>query len=124
MTPLIPDSLQGALILSLIDFLLSFFVISFIGVLLTGFPLLNRIADWVALRRSVAPEVAAVPPAPVADQGIPDEDIAAVMAAISAMVGGEHRILHIEPTQHGVGWLAAGRQAQHQSYQPPRGSKR
>jgi len=124
MTPLIPDSLQGALILSLIDFLLSFFVISFIGVLLTGFPLLNRIADWVALRRSVPPEVAAVPPAPVADLGIPDEDIAAVMAAISAMVGGEHRILHIEPTQHGVGWLAAGRQAQHQSYQPPRGSKR
>lgn len=125
MTALIPDTLQGALILSLIDFLLSFVVISFIGLLLTGFPLLNRLADWATLRRA-APAAKATAPlsSPVVDQGIPDEDIAAVMAAISALVGGEHRILHIEPAQHGVGWLAAGRQAQHQSYQPPRGAKR
>ena len=121
MTALIPDTLQGALILSVIDFLLSFVVISFIGLLLTGFPLLNRLAAWLAARRAKpASEAIASKPQPVADQGIPDEDIAAVMAAISALVGGEHRILHIEPAQHGVGWLAAGRQAQHQSYQPPR----
>lgn len=124
MTPLIPDTLQGALILSLIDFLLSFIVISFIGLLLTGFPLLNRIAAWLATRRLVPATKVDVPkPQPVASQGMPDEDIAAVMAAISAMVGGEHRILRIESAQHGVGWLAAGRQAQHQSHQPPRGAK-
>jgi hypothetical protein len=121
MTALIPDTLQGALILSVIDFLLSFVVISFIGLLLTGFPLLNRLAAWLAARRAKpASEAIASKTQPVADQGIPDEDIAAVMAAISALVGGEHRVLHIEPAQHGVGWLAAGRQAQHQSYQPPR----
>lgn len=45
--PLIPDTLEGALILSLIDFFLSFVVISFIGVILAGFPWLNRIADWL-----------------------------------------------------------------------------
>ena len=126
MTALIPDTLQGALILSLIDFLLSFVVISFIGLLLTGFPLLNRLADWVALRRTVSiAKVAAPTPPPAVAQGIPDEDIAVVMAAISAMLGSEHRILHIEPAQHGAGWIAAGRQAQHLSHQPPpRGSQR
>lgn len=126
-TALIPDTLQGALILSLIDFLLSFVVISFIGLLLTGFPLLNRLADWMTVRRvAPAPTVAAPTTSAlsVEDQGIPEEDIAVIMAAISAMVGGEHHILHIEPAQHGVGWLAAGRQAQHQSHQPPRGPKR
>lgn len=38
-----PDSLQGALILSLIDFVLSFVVIAGIGALLSLFPLLNRL---------------------------------------------------------------------------------
>ena len=119
-TALIPDTLQGALILSLIDFLLSFVIISFIGLLLTGFPLLNRVAAWVTVRRSASAATVTTPlPSPVVDQGIPDEDIAAVMAAISALVSGEHRILHIEPAQRGVGWLAAGRQAQHLSHQPP-----
>jgi hypothetical protein len=124
MTALIPDTLQGALILSLIDFLLSFVVISFIGILLTGFPLLNRLAAWLALRRSATGTAAVAPtPQPVATPDIPEEDVAAIVAAITAMVG-EHRVLRIEPTQRGVGWLAAGRQAQHQSHQPPRVAKR
>lgn len=38
-----PDSLQGALILSLIDFILSFVVIAGIGAVLALFPLLNRL---------------------------------------------------------------------------------
>lgn len=38
----IPDTLQGALTLSLIDFFLSFVIISGIGVLLALFPLVNR----------------------------------------------------------------------------------
>ena len=38
----IPDSLQGALTLSIIDFFLSFVIISGIGVLLALFPLVNR----------------------------------------------------------------------------------
>ena len=41
---LIPDTLQGALMLSLIDFFLSFVVIAAIGFVLAAFPWLNRIA--------------------------------------------------------------------------------
>ncbi|MCR6631694.1 MAG: hypothetical protein NVV74_17530 [Magnetospirillum sp.] len=40
---MIPDTLQGAVILSLIDFILSIVVISGIGVVLALFPLLNRL---------------------------------------------------------------------------------
>lgn len=39
----IPDSLGGALLLSVIDFFLSFIFISFIGVILHSFPLLNKL---------------------------------------------------------------------------------
>lgn len=41
---LIPDTLQGAFMLSLIDFFLSFVVIGGIGVVLALFPLLGRFA--------------------------------------------------------------------------------
>ena len=40
---MIPDTLQGALTLSLIDFFLSIVVISGIGVILALFPYLNRL---------------------------------------------------------------------------------
>jgi divalent metal cation (Fe/Co/Zn/Cd) transporter len=124
MTPLIPDTLQGALILSLIDFLLSFVIISFIGILLTGFPLLNHLAAWLAARRSASVAVPVVSKsAPVTDQDIPPEDVAAIVAAITAVMG-EHRILHIEPAQHGGGWSSLGRQVQHQSHLPPRNTPR
>lgn len=42
---LLPDSLTGALILSGIDFFLSFIFISFIGVILYFFPQLNKIGE-------------------------------------------------------------------------------
>ena len=75
----------------------------------------------MATRRTgtVAKEVAHQP-VPASAQTIPDEDLAAIMAAISAMLGGEHHILNIEPTKQGGGWLVEGLHAQHQSYQPPR----
>ena len=122
MTPLIPDTLQGALVLSVIDFLLSFVIISFIGLLLAGFPLLNRLADWLTAWRlaSAAKKVKASEPQPIAIQETPDEDVAVIMATISSMMGGEQPVLRIEPAQRGADWLAAGRQAQHQSHQPPR----
>lgn len=41
---LIPDTLQGALMLSLIDFFLSFVVIAAIGFVLAALPWLDRIA--------------------------------------------------------------------------------
>ena len=49
-----PDSLEGAVMLSVVDFLLSFVVIAGIGVVLALFPLLNRLGkvDEDALRKS------------------------------------------------------------------------
>jgi hypothetical protein len=48
-----PDTLYGALLLSLIDFFLSIVMISAIGVVLGLFPLLNRLGrvDEAALRQ-------------------------------------------------------------------------
>lgn len=40
---MIPDTLQGAIILSMIDFFLSFIIIGGIGLVLAGFPYLNRL---------------------------------------------------------------------------------
>ncbi len=49
-----PDTLQGAFMLSLIDFFMSMAMITGIGVVLALFPLLNRLGkvDEEALRRS------------------------------------------------------------------------
>ena len=41
---LIPDTLEGAFMLSVIDFFLSFVVIAGIGIVLAFFPALNRLA--------------------------------------------------------------------------------
>jgi hypothetical protein len=38
----IPDSVDGAIIISIVDFILSFFIISGIGVVLALLPLVNR----------------------------------------------------------------------------------
>lgn len=46
-------------------------------------------------------------------EGIPDEDIAALSAAIFAAMG-PHHILHISPT--GRAWASQGRAAQHTSH--------
>ncbi len=49
-----PDTVYGAALLSLIDFFLSMVMISGIGVVLALFPLLNRLGrvDEAALRKS------------------------------------------------------------------------
>lgn len=39
---ILPDTINGALILSVVDFILSFIFISFIGIILHFFPLLNK----------------------------------------------------------------------------------
>ena len=47
--------------------------------------------------------------------GVPEEDIAALSAAIFAAIG-PHRILHI--SQPSPGWAIGGRAAQHSSHTP------
>ena len=44
------------------------------------------------------------------EQGIPDEDVAALSAAIFAAIG-PHHILHIAPASHG--WATSARASQH-----------
>lgn len=122
MNAFIPDTMQGALLLSAIDFFLSFFVISFIGVVLAGFPLLNRISAWVTkpakavAASKVSEKPAAQPPAtaPGGDD-IPPDDLAVIAAVVAAMIG-DHRILHIERQARGAEWSSAGRMAQHHSH--------
>ena len=50
--------------------------------------------------------------------GVPDEDVAALSAAIFVTMG-PHRILHIAPTSHG--WAAGARAAQHSHTPGPTG---
>ncbi len=113
----VPDTVHGAVLLSIIDFFLSFIVISFIGFVLAAFPLMNRIGPGLAAR------IQQPPPSPAAS--LPDEvdmtaedHIAVISAAVAAMVGA-HRIVRIERARHGPGWLAEGRAAQHGSHAHP-----
>ncbi len=120
---IVPDTLQGALIISVIDFFLSFVIISGIGVVLSFFPLLNRVAKLTA-KKSAAATPAARQPAPEHKATLEgqDDDIAAIAAAVLVVLdGAPHRILNIEPTHHGTGWVAEGRHSHHGSHRPGRG---
>lgn len=123
MTAIVPDTLQGALIISIIDFFLSFVIISGIGVVLALFPLVNRVDQ---LRLRVAQFRLRTPPVVVAEPNekvdVEDEaHIAAITAAVYViMAGAAHRIVHIESPHQGDDWVAEGRLAQHTSHAPQR----
>jgi hypothetical protein len=123
---IIPDTMQGALILSVIDFFASFVIISGIGAVLALFPLFNRVAKPVpaaAGKPKPAPAVAA----PVA--GPPADHIVVIAAAVQASLAGNQRIVRIEPSHGGAEWAAEGRLAHHGSHvlhgvrQPPPGGR-
>ncbi|MCM8596846.1 hypothetical protein [Accumulibacter sp.] len=67
--------------------------------------------------KSRAPEVPTGTVCPVG-LGVPDEDVAALSAAIFVAIG-PHRILHIAPTHHG--WAAGARATQHTHTPGPAG---
>jgi hypothetical protein len=115
MTPsagLIPDSIYGAILLSLIDFFLSFVVIAFIGFVLALFPHLNRTG---ALQRTPV----AVSVVPARDENA--EHVAVITAAIYAMLG-IRRIVHIGKAQPAPGWTSEYRMRVHTSH-APRGTR-
>jgi len=115
MQAIIPDTLQGALILSVIDFFLSFIIISGIGVVLAFFPLFNRIgAARLGGKRKAKAEVALQTPLD-AETG---HHIAVIAAAVYATVGGAYRIVHIESARPHDEWRAEGRIAHHISHAP------
>jgi hypothetical protein len=112
----VPDSVHGAVLLSIIDFFLSFIVISFIGFVLAAFPLLNRIGPGVTARiQQLQP-----PPLAMRDEVdmTADDHIAVISAAVAAIMG-SHRIVRIEPVRQGPGWLVEGRAAHHGSHTHP-----
>ena len=128
MNAIVPDTLQGALIVSVIDFFLSFIIISGIGVVLSMFPVLNRVALLFkpahtkdtkkakhASQVAAAPKVAAAP-----TQGHPDDIVAIAAAVFAVMDGAPHRIINIEPSVQRAAWVAQGRFAQHRSHMPNR----
>ena len=130
MSTLVPDTLQGALILSFIDFFLSFIIISGIGFVLAAFPLLNHAARLFARAPAKdahaahaakpAPHAAArAPAAATKPAAAPPGDIAAIAAAVFAVMDGKpYRIINIEPTAGRSAWVAEGRFAHHGSHTP------
>jgi hypothetical protein len=108
-TILIPDTVYGAVLLSVIDFLLSFVVISFIGLVLALFPYLNRTGK-------------ALQATPVAVSVMPERDVnaehaAVIAAAIYAMLG-VRRIVHIGEARPTLGWTSQARTRLHTSHAP------
>ncbi len=109
--PLIPDSVYGAVLLSIIDFFLSFVVISFIGVVLALFPYLNRTGK-------------ALQATPVAVSVMPERDVnaehaAVIAAAIYAVLGARRRIVRIGEARPAPGWALRARTREAPS-RPPR----
>lgn len=111
MQAIIPDTLNGAIILSVIDFFLSFLIIAGIGFVLALFPLMNR-AVKLAAQAQDQPTVS-----PMSEQVDmeADDHVAVIAAAVYAMLG-THRIVRIEPTHRGTEWAAEGRLALHTSH--------
>ena len=123
MNAIVPDTFQGAVILSVIDFFLSFLIISGIGFVLSLFPLLNKTADLLngkaAHAKTAKPvekkaTVAAKPAAAAAAQELPE--MAAIAAAVAVMMDGTpHHIISIDPAASGA-WVQSGRLAHHGSH--------
>lgn len=121
MNAIVPDTFQGAVILSVIDFFLSFLIISGIGFILSMFPLLNKVADLLGGHKAHAPKAAkhverkaeTAKPATVQQ---PLDEMAAIAAAVCVVMDGTpHRIINIEPSQ-GSAWVQGGRLAHHGSH--------
>jgi len=108
MNTLVPDTLNGAILISIIDFFLSFVVISFIGIVLATLPLLNQLGPGIAAKITPISAREAI-------DMTADDDAAVISGAIAAIVGA-HRIVHIEPAHDGGAWLGEVRTAHHISH--------
>lgn len=118
MHAIVPDTFQGAVIVSIIDFFLSFLIISGIGVVLALFPLLNRAA---ALLGAHAPGHGSHggekhAPAATAAGDDPFLPVAVISAAVTAMLdGAPNRVVSIMPVQ-GTAWVNEARMRQYGSH--------
>ena len=90
MRAIIPDTLEGALILSVIDFFLSFVIIAGIGVILSFFPLLNRFGSKTKDNGQDQDSTG-----PTESSDINPHHLVAISAAIHEVMG-PHRIVSVE----------------------------
>lgn len=122
MNAIVPDTLQGALVISLIDFFLSFLIISGIGVVLSLFPLLNHAAAFFTAKPKDGLDTKGVAPVPEISAALNadaqrEEELAAIMAAVVVvMKGSPHHVLSIAPSAGPASWSNSGRIAQHGSH--------
>ena len=103
---------ENTLAFSAIAFLLAIGATAGIGLILAVFPVLDRLEPVRAVKFRLREKRAR--PRRDAD-AIPEVHVAIISAAISTMMG-PHRIVHIEPLHHGLGWQAEGRSAHHGSH--------
>ena len=105
-----PGMMNSVFDFSALAFLLTFVIAFGIGLILAAFPLLNRLGPaFTAKSRKKS--------ARARDEAdtLPDSQIAVISAAVAAMIG-QHRIVRIEPVNHGHGWQTEGRAAHHGSH--------
>lgn len=122
----IQDNVQGALLISAIDFILSFVIIGGIGVILALFPLLNRLGkrgNTTSLDRSAheksAAAVSSPPPHPTVPSaatgsihpGLTDQQLVVLLTAAACEALGEPvRIDRFRPlSAKDWSWAAQGR---------------
>jgi hypothetical protein len=98
MRAIIPDTLEGALILSVIDFFLSFVIIAGIGVILSFFPLLNRFSP--KCEENADDRINDHNPQDVmAESAAIDANHLVAISAVIHTVMGSHRIVSVESTK-------------------------
>lgn len=114
----IQDNLHGALLISAIDFILSFVIIGGIGLILAMFPLLNKFSKQDTKKLPVASGGKEVIPviAPTASPntihpGLSDQQLVVLLAAAATeMLGGPVRVEKFKPlTAKDLNWAAQGR---------------
>lgn len=114
----IQDNLHGALLISAIDFILSFVIIGGIGLILALFPLLNKLSKQDTEKLSIVSGGNEEPPVitPTVSQntihpGLSDHQLVVLLAAAAAeMLGGPVRVEKFRPlTAKDLNWSAQGR---------------
>lgn len=101
MNAIIPDTLYGAIVLSVIDFFLSFIIIAGIGVILSLLPLLNRFAKnpdhdgHSHGKKKHRPAHGGHAKSAEAVTGVNNRHVAAISAAVYTVIG-PHKIVHVE----------------------------
>ena len=103
---------DNAFVFSVLAFLLAIVTTAGIGIILAALPVLDRLEPVRAVKIRLRAKSAR---ARREADAIPEAHVAVISATVAAMIG-HHRIVHIEPVNHGHGWQTEGRAAHHGSH--------